>query len=73
MKENQQHYEPDKIIAHSIDDDTQIMTFLVAWKGYPLDEEIWELFESLFPGLEEILKEFYKKHPELKQHKLWNK
>jgi hypothetical protein len=72
LKKNQQHYKPEKIIAHGIDDDTQDTIFLVAWKGYPLDEATWELFESLVPGSEEILEKFYKQHPELKQDQLSN-
>jgi hypothetical protein len=72
LKENQQYYKPDKIIAHGIDNDVQDMIFLVGWKGYLLDEATWEPFESLVPGSEEILEQFYKKHPEVKQDRLWN-
>jgi hypothetical protein len=40
---------------------------MVASKGYPLDEATWEPLDSLLPGSEELLTQFYKKHPELNQ------
>lgn len=39
----------------------------MAWKKYPPNETTCELFESLIPGMEEILEMFYKKHPEVKK------
>lgn len=65
----QDYYEPEKIIAHGMDEETNEIIFLVLWKGYPLDEAIWEPFDSLYPGAEEVLRTFYKNNPTVIPHK----
>jgi hypothetical protein len=69
VQQNQEHYEPEKIIAHEIDKATNETIFLVSWKGYPLDKATWEPFDLLYPGTEEVLRMFYKNNPTVKPHK----
>jgi hypothetical protein len=62
-------YTPEKIIAYGEEDNETL--FLVAWKGYPLDKATWQPFESLYPGLEQLLQTFYDKNPQVVPHKNW--
>ena len=37
------------------------LQFLVKWKGY--DEKTWEPHDNLVPNANDVIKDFYKKHP----------
>jgi hypothetical protein len=69
LENNQAHYTPKKIIAYGEENNETL--FLIAWKGYPLDEATWEPFESLYPGSEQLLQQFYNKNPQVTPHKEW--
>ena len=66
LHDGQDHYEPEKILAHGEDDDGKTI-FLVSWKRYPIDEATWEPYDNLIPGAEEILHRYYLKHPKLEK------
>ena len=70
LEEKQGHYEPEAILQHGLDDNDRTK-FLVSWKGYPLSESTWEPFESLFPGSERLLSQFYANNPEIIPDPRW--
>ena len=38
--------------------------YLVSWKGYGLDEDMWEPAENLVGGGEDAVREFHETHPD---------
>jgi transposase InsO family protein len=60
----QEHHTPESIIRWGVNDDGKTPQFLVKWKGWPISDSTWEPIDSLIPGSENLLHNFYDGSPD---------
>jgi hypothetical protein len=70
LSEGQQHFTPQAIIRYGVNDEGEI-SFLIQWKNCSISENTWETYNSLIPGSEKMLSEFYKANPKCPKNKAW--